>query len=136
MTQAPSGVTILAVDDDVNARKLITLLLEREGYRVITAAHGEEALILAKVQRPQVILLDIMMPKMNGYDALKRLRQDPDTKEIPVIMVTARGAEHDIAASFRLGAVFHVEKPYETKELVQKIRVAMRATASPSEEGG
>ena len=136
MAQEPSTVTILAVDDDVNARKLITLLLEREGYRVITAAHGEEALILAKVQRPQVILLDIMMPKMNGYDALKRLRQDPDTKEIPVIMVTARGAEHDIAASFRLGAVFHVEKPYETKELVQKIRVAMRATASPSEEGG
>ena len=126
---AQTGVTILAVDDEVNARKLLTLLLEREGYRVITAAHGEEALILAKVERPQVILLDIMMPKMSGYDALKRLREDQDTKDIPVIMVTAKGTEHDIAAAFRLGAVFHLEKPYETKDLVQKIQVAMRLPA-------
>ena len=129
MTQAQGGATILAVDDEVNARKLLTLLLEREGYRVITAAHGEEALILAKVEHPQVILLDIMMPKMSGYDALKRLREDQDTKDIPVIMVTAKGTEHDIAASFRLGAVFHLEKPYETKDLVQKIQVAMRLPA-------
>ena len=129
MTQAQASATILAVDDEVNARKLLTLLLEREGYRVITAAHGEEALILAKVERPQVILLDIMMPKMSGYDALKRLREDQDTKDIPVIMVTAKGTEHDIAASFRLGAVFHLEKPYETKDLVQKIQVAMRLPA-------
>ena len=129
MTEARARTTILAVDDEVNARKLLTLLLEREGYRVITAANGDEALILAKVERPHVILLDIMMPKMSGYDALKRLREDQDTKEIPVIMVTAKGTEHDIAASFRLGAVFHIEKPYETKDLVQKIQVAMRLPA-------
>ena len=129
MTATRASMTILAVDDEVNARKLLTLLLEREGYRVITAANGEEALILAKVERPHVILLDIMMPKMSGYDALKRLREDQDTNEIPVIMVTAKGTEHDIASSFRLGAVFHIEKPYETKDLVQKIQVAMRLPA-------
>ena len=117
-------MTILAVDDEPNARKLVTLLLEREGHRVITAANGEEALILAKVERPDVILLDIMMPKMDGYGALKRLREDQDTKAIPVIMVTAKGTEHDIASSFRLGAVFHIEKPYETKDLLQKIEIA------------
>ena len=125
-------ITILAVDDDVNARKLLKLLLEREGYRVITAAHGEEALILAKVEQPNVVLLDVMMPKMNGYEALRRLREDQDTATIPAIMVTAKGTEHDIATSFKLGAVFHIEKPYETKDLLQKIHVAMQLTDDPA----
>ena len=124
-------LTILAVDDEANSRKLLKLLLEREGFRVITAANGDEALILAKVEQPRVILLDIMMPKLNGYDALKRLREDQDTAAIPVIMVTAKGTEHDIAASFRLGAAFHIEKPYETKDLVQKIHVALRLREQP-----
>ena len=117
--------TVLMIDDECNARKVAKLLLEREGFRVLTAANGEEGLILAKVERPDVVLLDVMMPKMNGYETLKRLREDEDTKMIPVIMVTARGTEHDIATSFRLGAVFHIEKPYETKDLLQKISVAL-----------
>jgi DNA-binding response OmpR family regulator len=104
---------------------VVKLLLEREGFRVLTAANGEEGLILAKVERPDVILLDVMMPKMSGYETLKRLREDQDTTGVPVIMVTARGTEHDIATSFRLGAVFHIEKPYETKDLLQKIAVAL-----------
>ena len=129
---APSGlITVLAVDDEANARKLLKLLLEREGFRVITASNGEEALILAKVEQPQVVLLDVMMPKMNGYEALKRLREDQDTAAIPAIMVTAKATEHDIATSFRQGAVFHVEKPYETKDLVQKIRVALQLQDQP-----
>ena len=117
--------TVLMIDDESNARRVAKLLLEREGLRVLTAANGEEGLILAKVERPNVVLLDVMMPKMNGYETLKRLREDEDTKTIPVIMVTARGTEHDIATSFRLGAVFHIEKPYETKDLLQKISVAL-----------
>ena len=125
MAESQPQPTILMIDDEVNARKVVKLLLEREGYRVLTAANGEEGLILAKVERPAVILLDIMMPKLNGYETLKRLRDDQDTTGIPVIMVTAKGTEHDIATSFKLGAVFHVEKPYETKDLIQKIQVAM-----------
>lgn len=116
---------VLMIDDERNSRKVVKLLLEREGYRVLTAANGEEGLILAKVERPGVILMDVLMPKMSGHEALRRLRGDEDTKEIPVIMVTAKATEHDIAASFRLGAVFHVEKPYETKDLLQKIQVAL-----------
>ena len=119
-------IKILAVDDEPNARKLLKLLLEREGYRVITAANGEEALILAKLEQPRLVLLDVMMPKMNGYEALRRLREDHDTAAIPAIMVTARGTEHDIAQSFKTGAVFHVEKPYETNDLLQKIHVALQ----------
>jgi two-component system alkaline phosphatase synthesis response regulator PhoP len=117
--------TVLMIDDESNARKVTKLLLEREGFRVLTAATGDEGLILAKVERPHVILLDVMMPKMNGYETLKRLRDDQDTAAVPVIMVTARGTEHDIATSFRLGAVFHIEKPYETRDLLQKITVAL-----------
>ena len=117
------------IDDESNARKVVKLLLEREAFRVLTAANGEEGLILAKVERPHVILLDVMMPKMNGYETLKRLREDEDTNAIPVIMVTARGTEHDIATSFRLGAVFHIEKPYETKDLLKKIAVALSLPA-------
>ena len=118
--------TVLMVDDEANARKVAKLILEREGYRTLTASNGEEGLVLAKVEQPDVILLDIMMPKMSGYDMLKRLREDQDTQQIPVIIVTARGTEHDIATSFKLGAVFHLQKPYETKDLLQKLQVAMR----------
>ena len=121
--------TVLMIDDEANARKIAKLILEREGYRTLTASNGEEGLIFAKVERPDVILLDIMMPKMNGYELLKRLREDQDTKNVPVIMVTAKGAEHDIAASFKLGAIFHLQKPYETKDLLQKIEVALRLPA-------
>lgn len=117
--------TVLMIDDESNARKVTKLLLEREGFRVLTAATGDEGLILAKVEQPHVILLDVMMPKMNGYETLKRLRDDQDTAAVPVIMVTARGTEHDIATSFRLGAVFHIEKPYETQDLLKKLTVAL-----------
>lgn len=125
MDKAKPQATVLMIDDESNARKMAKLLLGREGFRVVTAANGEEGLILAKVEQPSVILLDLIMPKMNGHETLHRLRDDQDTKHIPVIMVTARGTEHDIAASFRLGAVFHVEKPYETKDLLQKIHIAL-----------
>ena len=123
---------ILMIDDEANSRMLAKLLLEREGFRVITAPNGQDGLILAKVEQPDVVLLDVMMPKMNGHETLRRLREDIDTKHIPVIMVTARGTEYDIAASFRLGAVFHIEKPYETQDLLQKIRVALSLRAQGS----
>ena len=132
MPEEKSLHTILIVDDELNSRKLVKLLLEREGYRALTAANGEEGLILAKVEQPSLILLDVIMPKMNGFEMLRRLREDQDTNRIPVIMVTAKGTEHDIASSFRLGAVFHVEKPYETNDLLQKIEVALTIKDKPA----
>ena len=122
--------TILVIDDENFSRRLAKLLLEREHYRVLTATQGQEGLLLAKVQQPDVILLDLMMPGLSGHETLKRLRDDPETASIPVIVVTAKMAEHDIATSFRLGATFHLEKPYETTDLVRKIQAALAFTAS------
>lgn len=130
MTERQAGRTILIIDDEVNARKLAKMLLEREGFTVFTAGNGEEGLTLAKVERPDVILLDIIMPKMSGHEVLQRLKQDPDTRAISIIVLTAKVADRDIAMSFQLGAVFHLEKPYEVKDLIQKIHAAL-ALAQP-----
>ncbi len=116
---------VLMIDDEDSSRKLVKLLLGRAGFRVLTAPNGEEGLVLAKAEHPDVILLDIMMPKMDGHETLARLKRDPDTKDIPVLMITARGADPDISLSFRLGAVYHLDKPYETKDLLQKIEAAL-----------
>lgn len=124
-----AGKTILVVDDEVSARTLAKMLLAREGATVFTAAHGEEGLTLAKVERPHLILLDLMMPKMSGHEVLQRLKTDPDTKAIPVIILTAKLGDKDFEASFRLGAVFHLEKPYEAKDLFRKIQAAFAATS-------
>ena len=117
--------TVLVVDDENFSRRLAVLLLERAGFRALTAVNGEEALLLAKVQRPDVILLDLIMPKMGGHEALRHLKDDPVLHATPVIVVTAKAAEQDIAASFRLGAAFHLEKPYETMDLLSKIHAAL-----------
>ena len=128
MTERQAGRTILIIDDEVNARKLAKMLLEREGFTVFTTGNGEEGLTLAKVERPDVILLDLIMPKMSGHEVLQRLKQDPDTRAISIIVLTAKVADRDIATSFQLGAVFHLEKPYEVKDLIQKIHAALALT--------
>lgn len=125
MSQHEPEHSVLILDDEEHIRKVLKLLLERQGYQVFTAPTGEDALTVAKVEHPQAILLDIVMPAMNGYEVLRRLKSDPDTRAIPVIMVTAKGSERDIATSFRLGALFHVEKPFQTKDLLEKLHVAI-----------
>jgi CheY-like chemotaxis protein len=135
---APAA-TVLFIDDEHDSRLLVKLLLERQGYRVLTAGHGKDGLVLAKLDRPHVILLDVMMPDLDGYGTLRRLKDDPDTASIPVIMLTARRAERDIEASFRLGAILHLEKPYPMAALIEKIHMALvlatqQAPSPPSRE--
>ena len=125
MEAARSRRIVLMVDDEASGRRIAKLLLERAGYRVLTAPNGEEGLVLAKAEHPDVILLDVMMPKMDGYETLRRLKRDPDTRVIPVLMLTAKGSEQDIQMSFELGAVFHLDKPYETQDLLRRIEGAV-----------
>lgn len=130
MAADKTPVVVLMVDDEMSNRKLVSLLLGRVGYTVLTAPNGDEGLIVAKAEHPDVILLDIIMPVMDGHEMLSRLKRDPETKDIPVIMLTARGADQDIATSFKRGAVFHLDKPYETKDLLQKIEVALTVSGT------
>ncbi len=83
---------VLAVDDEPNIRRLVEVNLQRAGYRVATAEDGEHALERLREERPDLMVVDVMMPRMDGFELLRRLKQDPDTAEIPVIMLTARGA--------------------------------------------
>jgi PAS domain S-box-containing protein len=106
--------TILVVDDDATARDLMRRNLEREGYRVITAENGEEGIVLAKEHAPALITLDVMMPGLDGWAVLSRLKDDPETEDIPVIMVSML-AEQGIGAS--LGALEHLRKPVDRDEL-------------------
>jgi len=124
MSQGESERTILVIDDEYAVRRLMKLFLERKGYQVLTAADGARGLILAKVKQPDIILLDLMMPKMDGHEVLQRLKSDPDTKDTHVIVVTAKSGDRDQVAAFRLGVLDYIEKPYRTADLLRKIKIA------------
>ncbi len=119
---------ILVVEDE-NA--LVTLLhynLEREGFRVVSASDGEEALIVAKEETPDLILLDWMLPLMSGVEVCRRMRRMPDLGETPIIMLTARGEESDKVRGLESGADDYVTKPFSPAELIARIRAALRRT--------
>ena len=122
MAEAHTGRTVLLIDDESNIRKVTRLRLEVEGYTVLTAARGEVGLSLAKMERPDVILLDVLMPHMDGREVLRRLKADPETQDIPVVMLTVVGTEDELFEPIGPGAVVHVTKPYESEDLVQKVK--------------
>lgn len=121
-TQSP---TVLLVDDDPNIRKIMSRQLEYWGYRVVTAASGEEGLTLAHTEAPALILLDIMMPKMRGREACAVLKADPKTRDIPVIFLTALGLADHIRAGLDLGADDYVVKPFRPDDLRERIKVCL-----------
>ncbi len=115
--------TILVVDDKANIRNLVREYLEAESFRVIIAANGREALYAARAEKPDLILLDIMMPEMSGYDFLKTYRRE---RETPVILLTAKLDETDKVLGLELGADDYVTKPFGMKELVARINAVLR----------
>ena len=117
--------TILLIDDEGDLRKLVTFNLEREGFRVLTAENGAVGLGMIRVEHPDVIILDVVMPAMDGHEVLRQLKADPVTRDIPVIVLTALGADRDVSTSLHLGAVYHMGKPYRYKELIDEIKLAM-----------
>lgn len=123
--------TVLLVDDDMTLREMYTERLKAEGFQVITAKDGEEALQLATENKPNMILLDIMMPKLNGLDVLKKLKEQPETKDIPVMVLTALIQDRERMESVTRGADDYIVKS-ETMpgEVVSKVRALFEKKAT------
>jgi len=115
--------TVLVIEDDANTAALVVLYLEREGFRPLTAADGPKGLELAKRHSPDLVILDLMLPGMDGWELCRRLRRHAD---IPVIMLTARGEEIDRVAGLTLGADDYVVKPFSPRELVARVQAVLR----------
>jgi DNA-binding response OmpR family regulator len=116
---------ILIADDDPDILSLVTLRLERCGYEVIGAGDGEQALAAAIARPPDLALLDVMMPKLDGYEVTARLRGNDATRHLPVILLTARVQEDDIARGVEAGADDYVRKPFSTHELRERVQAAL-----------
>ncbi len=112
---------ILIVDDEVYILHILDFSLGAEGYEVITAADGEEALEKARTEKPDLVVLDVMMPKVDGFEACRRLKNDPETREMPVILLTAKGREVDRKMGIEVGADDYMVKPFSPSKLIQKI---------------
>ncbi len=119
------GKTILVVDDEPRMVEFITMNLELEGFRVVRAANGYEALEKAARDMPDLVILDIMMPHMDGFDTLKSLRE---TSQVPVIFLSAKGEESDRIRGLDLGADDYITKPFSTRELVSRMKAVLRRT--------
>ncbi len=117
---------VLAVEDDKDILELITYNLEREGYEVTGAATGEGGIDAARSEKPDLILLDLMLPGIDGLEVCRRLKADPDTAHIPVIMVTAKGEDADVVTGFEHGADDYVTKPFSPRVLIARIRAAQK----------
>lgn len=122
--------TILVVDDQSSVRTLLKDYLVSQGYRVVTANNGQEALFVARHERPNLVLLDIMMPKMDGYQFLSAFRRE---NQAPVIVLSAKEEETDTVLGLELGADDYVIKPFRMRELLARIRAALRRVEMPAE---
>ncbi|MDR2029355.1 MAG: response regulator transcription factor [Treponema sp.] len=127
--------SILIIEDDPDIRELLSFAMEKEGWKLFMAKSGEEGLQLLHREGADCIILDIMLPGMDGFKVLKKLKGDEPGRDIPVIMTTAKGEEADIVAGLELGADDYVVKPYSPKVLIARIRAALRRTEeAPQEE--
>lgn len=118
--------SILIVEDDKNISKLVKFNLEKEGYDAFAVPNGEEALEHLKRFSVDLVILDIMLPKMDGFEVCRTLKQDPKLKNIPVIMVTAKGEEVDRVVGLELGADDYIVKPFSPRELVLRVKAILR----------
>jgi two-component system phosphate regulon response regulator PhoB len=125
---------ILVVDDEKDIRELVSYNLVKNGYYAETVATGEEAVLRARSDQPDLIVLDLMLPGADGFDVCRRLKGDPATKHIPILMLTARSDEIDIVAGLELGADDYVTKPFSPRVLLARIRALMRKAAAPESD--
>ena len=122
---------ILVAEDEKQIADMIAFKLTNGGHQVIRAQDGEQAVTLAGVELPDLILLDAMMPGLSGFEVLRRLKSDPSLRAVPVIMVTAKGHERDVLSGLHGGAVDYVVKPFSLKELAARVDLALRKEPPP-----
>jgi CheY-like chemotaxis protein len=113
---------ILLVDDSATTLMMEQLMLRGQAYRIVTATNGREAVAAAKHEKPDLILLDVVMPEMNGFEACRRIRQEPSAGNMPIIMVTPNDEEQHVQSSFRSGCSDYITKPINRTELLTKVR--------------
>jgi len=130
-----SHATVLVIDDEKDLLELVRYNLEKEHLSVIVASDGRSGLEIAQRHKPDLILLDLMMPGMNGLEVCQRLRGDTRTSRIPVLMLTAKAEESDKVVGLEMGGDDYVTKPFSVRELVARVRALLRRTSMPADEG-
>jgi two-component system, OmpR family, alkaline phosphatase synthesis response regulator PhoP len=120
---------ILVVDDEIYIVHILDFSLGIEGYEVMTALDGEQALAKVAQDKPDLIVLDIMMPKLDGYETCKALKSNPETKDIPVILLSAKGRNVDQKVGFEVGADDYITKPFSPRKLVERINAILGQTS-------
>lgn len=124
---------VLVCDDERHIVRLIQVNLEKQGYQVITAFDGKDGLEKIRAEKPDLVVLDVMMPYMDGFEVLKNLRRDPDTENIPVIMLTAKAQDKDVFEGYHYGADMYLTKPFNPMELVTFVK---RIASGSSDSSG
>jgi DNA-binding response OmpR family regulator len=132
---SPSAKKILIVEDEKDILQLVKLYLEKEGYRTVTASTGSEGLAQVRSEKPDLLVLDLMLPEIDGLEICKRLRSAPDTAMLPIIMLTAKAEESDTIIGLELGADDYVTKPFSPKTLVARIKALFRRLERKPEDG-
>jgi two-component system phosphate regulon response regulator PhoB len=135
-TKKPSPARILVVEDERDIAALVAYHLTKEGYRVRTAETGREALDAVQADRPDLVLLDLMLPGFSGYEVLHEMRRHPEIAEVPIVVLTARRDEADRVKGLEAGADDYVTKPFSPRELVLRVAAVLRRAQSPAVAGG
>jgi two-component system phosphate regulon response regulator PhoB len=131
-----AALKVLVIEDEEDILQLIAYNLKREGYSVIEADTGEKGLEKALREKPAAILLDLMLPGIDGFEVLRRAKASPELLDIPVIIVSAKGSEADVVKGLEIGADDYIPKPFRTRELVARVRTVLRGKGSSAERRG
>ena len=127
MTQAEGDKLVLVADDDADVRELVEFRLARAGYAVITAADGEQAVAVAIERRPDLCVIDVMMPKLDGYEVTERLREHEELAGVRILLLTASVQEAAVDRGFAVGADDYIKKPFSPRELLERVAAALSA---------
>jgi two-component system, OmpR family, alkaline phosphatase synthesis response regulator PhoP len=128
--------TVLVVDDEEDILELVKYNLAKEGYAVVAVASGEDALAAARTKQPDAVVLDLMLPGLDGLEVCRRMKGDPTLHHIPIVMLTAKGTEADIVTGLELGASDYVTKPFSPRVLTARVKAVLRREAESADSGG